>query len=239
MAVKKSIPLPKEQLKVLLLRHTPDPLATVALAARLCYSDATVEALARLKNAEKHAALVNNVVARGHESVLEHVSFTFGVSGFSRAASHQLVRHRLASYSQQSQRYVRFNKLLGVLPPSIAENPQATQVFSQAWQAVQEAYSQMVQLGIPAEDARYILPNACSTQLLITMNVRELRHFFLMRLCNRAQWEIRALATEMLRLSREVEPRLFVDCGPPCLTGTCKEGASSCGKPWQRGKPNQ
>lgn len=220
---------------MILLRFTPEPLATVALAARLCYLKTNIAELAAGKDLFQYNDLVRNVVERGHESVLEHVSFTFGVAGLSRAASHQLVRHRLASYSQQSQRYVRYDEIAPVIPPSITQSPEALAAFTAAMDANKSAYAKLIELGVPPEDARYVLPNATPTQIMITMNVRELRHFFKMRLCTRAQWEIRDLARKMLELCRGVESLLFKDVGPNCLLDSCREGKQSCGKPWSRG----
>ncbi|MHB8765956.1 MAG: FAD-dependent thymidylate synthase, partial [Deferrisomatales bacterium] len=171
------------------------------------------------------------LVSMGHLSALEHAQFTFGVEGISRACSHQLVRHRLASYSQQSQRYVRAREVAAVVPPEVAARPEWAGRFQEKLGELWELYGQLVDAGIPAEDARYLLPNACETKLVVSMNARELRHFFALRLCRRAQWEIRALALELLRRVTPLAPRLFRDAGPGCLRGACPEGAYSCGEP--------
>jgi thymidylate synthase (FAD) len=174
----------------------------------------------------------------GHESVTEHASFTFGVEGISRAASHQLVRHRIASYSQQSQRYVA--TAFGYVTPAALlhegwrANRRGTSGLAKAYRDHMEAssrlYERLLAEGIPAEDARFVLPNATETRLLVTMNARELNHFFALRTCRRAQWEIREVAVEMLRLAREKAPLLFARSGPGCVRGKCPEGKFSCGK---------
>jgi thymidylate synthase (FAD) len=167
----------------------------------------------------------------GHQSVLEHASFTFGIEGISRVTSHQLVRHRVASFSQQSQRYVSHKeRFAAVIPPTIEENPEAVSLFEAQLAAMHKAYAVMVEAGIPAEDARYILPNATETKIMVTMNARELLHFFHLRCCERAQWEIRAMAVEMLKLMKIAAPIIFRDAGPGCLAGPCPEGQFCCGK---------
>ncbi|WP_025322705.1 FAD-dependent thymidylate synthase [Deferrisoma camini] len=215
---------------VRLLSHTPDPERTVALAARLCYSARGVEGLARDLGPDEVGSLLDKLVSMGHFSALEHASFTFGVEGVSRACSHQLVRHRLASYSQQSQRYVRLDEPRVVVPPTVADDPEREARFRQAVEGVWALYRELVEAGVPAEDARYLLPNACETKLVVTMNARELRHVFALRLCRRAQWEIRDLVREMLRAVVPVAPRLFRGAGPGCLRGPCPEGEYSCGQ---------
>ncbi len=215
---------------VRLLSHTPDPERTVALAARLCYSARGVEGLARDLGPDEVGSLLDKLVSMGHFSALEHASFTFGVEGVSRACSHQLVRHRLASYSQQSQRYVRLDEPRVVVPPTVADDPERAARFRQAVEGVWALYRELVEAGVPAEDARYLLPNACETKLVVTMNARELRHVFALRLCRRAQWEIRDLVREMLRAVVPVAPRLFRGAGPGCLRGPCPEGEYSCGR---------
>ena len=215
-----------------LLQYTPDPERTVALAARLCYSPSSIGALQERLAAADVAAFLDKIMSLGHLSVLEHVSFTFGVEGISRACSHQLVRHRLASYSQQSQRYVTFSgdEFPQVVPQSIARHPELETVFQEAMQACAAAYRQLVDAGVPAEDARFVLPNAAETKIVVTMNARELRHFFELRCCERAQWEIRALAIQMLRLVKPLAPPLFADAGPGCVAGACPEGEMTCGQ---------
>ena len=188
---------------------------------------------------EEVARLVGILVSSGHHSTLEHASFTFGVDGISRACSHQLVRHRLASYSQQSQRYVRFSDGEGfIVPPKIAEDSEALAVFNEAMEQAVKAYERLVELGerrglkkeTVQEDARFVLPNAAETRLVVTMNARELRHFFQVRCCRRAQWEINRLAWWMRCLARGAAPLLFAKSGPDCLHGKCHEGKMYCGK---------
>jgi thymidylate synthase (FAD) len=214
---------------VQLLTHTPEPEQVVAAAARLCYSAATVDQLLEKSRADREA-LLRKILSLGHFSVLEHVSFSFGVEGISRACSHQLVRHRLASYSQQSQRYVSHKeRFAAVTPPSIADRPELASRYTALLDEIHGTYQELLAAGIPAEDARFVLPNAAETKIVVTMNARELHHFFNLRCCRRAQWEIRAMAREMLRLVRRAAPLLFATAGPGCLRGSCPEGAMSCG----------
>lgn len=218
-------------MKVALLQHTPDPELTVALAARLCYSPTGIAQLREKLSSSDVESFLDKIMSLGHQSVLEHASFTFGIEGISRATSHQLVRHRLASYSQQSQRYVSHKAgFEAVIPPSIAAQPELYARFEAQLQAIHRVYADLVEAGIPAEDARYILPNAAETKIMVTMNARELIHFFGLRCCERAQWEIRAMAVEMLRLVKPIAPTIFRDAGPGCLTGPCPEGKMTCGK---------
>lgn len=223
-------------LNVVLIRHTLSPEETVALGARLCYSHATIGDLTQRVSTKDQSAFVQKIMGMGHESVLEHASFTFGVEGVSRVLLAQLTRHRLASFSVQSQRYVSYEDGFGyIMPPKIAALGEEAQAeYQRQMQQMHEWYCQWQEkLGTGEgsnEDARFVLPGACETRLMMTMNVRELRHFFSLRMCSRAQWEIRALATEMHRLCMEVAPALFADAGPGCLRGACPEGAKSCGK---------
>lgn len=215
---------------VQLLSHTEEPQQVVTAAARLCYSASGIDDLLA-KSRLDHEGLLNKVLALGHLSVLEHASFTFGIEGISRACSHQLVRHRLASYSQQSQRYVAHReRFAAVTPPSIAARPELAARFEGLLAEIHQAYSAFLDAGVPAEDARFILPNAAETKIIVTMNARELRHFFALRCCRRAQWEIRRMAVEMLRLARRTAPLLFAGAGPGCLAGSCPEGRMSCGE---------
>jgi len=217
--------------RVALMTHTPEPDQVVAAAARLCYSGADIATIQRRLGGDKGAALVAKLLSLGHESPLEHISFTFGIEGVSRALSHQLVRHRIASYSQQSQRYVRREDFEFVTPPTIAEQPEASGEYRAAIEAIRRAYATLLS-HVPAEDARYILPNACTTKLVATLNARSLYNFFALRCCRRAQWEIRALAWSMLRLVRVTAPHVFSQAGPDCLSAQgCGEGEMSCGEP--------
>jgi thymidylate synthase (FAD) len=170
--------------------------------------------------------IIKRVTGYGHVSVIEHASFTFSIEGVSRAMTHQLVRHRIASYTQQSQRYVTYDTLEKyVTPPSIADKVEAKKMFDETLERISETYKKLLKLGIPKEDARFILPNAAKTNIIVTMNTRELRHFFNLRCCVRAQWEIREVATEMLRQAKKVAPVLFENAGPSCVKlGYCPEG---------------
>jgi thymidylate synthase (FAD) len=228
-------------LAVTLLAHTPDPDRAVAAAGRLCYAPVSAAELTETMSDDDVTRLVRGLVSSGHHSALEHASFTFAVDGVSRACTHQLVRHRVASYNQQSQRYVNFSHGDAfVVPPAIAANHEAEEVFVRAMSHAREAYDQLVELGMAEgrsresvqEDARFVLPNAAETKIVVTMNARELRHFFAVRCCNRAQWEIRALAWELRGLVTQVAPALFFKSGPGCLYGTCPEGKMTCGKPY-------
>jgi len=218
--------------KVTLLQHTPDPEKTVALAARLCYSAAAIGDLQEKLSSSDVAAFLEKIMSLGHQSVLEHVSFTFGIEGISRACSHQLVRHRMASYSQQSQRYVTFkgDGFPLVVPDSIAADPKLEAVFARTMAACSEAYRELVQAGVPAEDARFVLPNAAETKIIVTMNARELLHFFELRCCERAQWEIRDMAVEMLKVVKPLAPVIFAGAGPGCVGEGCPEGKMTCGR---------
>jgi thymidylate synthase (FAD) len=213
---------------VILLQCTPEPERLVALAARLCYSPAALSDLKEDVSRKDVRKLVRRVLSMGHASVLEHVVFTYGVEGISRATSHQLVRHRIASYSQQSQRYVsaRFGY---VTPKTIRKGLEGK--FDRHMKNAAGLYEEMVKSGIPAEDARFVLPNATETKILITMNARELHHFFALRLCRRAQWEIREMAGRMLAIAFENAPLLFETGGPGCVKGRCPEGKMTCGDP--------
>lgn len=220
---------------VTLLYHTPEPERAVATAARLCYAPVGGRELMESLTDEKIRKVLTTIMASGHFSTLEHASYTFAVEGVSRALTHQLVRHRLASYNQQSQRYVKFKEEPPIVrPASVDTNPDAAQAFDEAIEACWQAYDKLVQAGVPAEDARYILPNACETKIVVTMNIRELMHFFSNRCCNRAQWEIRELAWKMLELVRPTAPFIFRTAGPGCMRGACPEGKMCCGNPYPR-----
>jgi len=215
---------------VLLLSCTPDPERMVALAARLCYSPAGIHELREDVSRKDARRLVRRVLSMGHASVLEHVTLTYGVEGISRAASHQLVRHRIASYSQQSQRYVAA-EFGYVTPPTVSGAPGLRKEYERHMAACSRLYGKMMQAGIPPEDARFVLPNATETKILITMNARELHHFFALRTCRRAQWEIREMARRMLAVAIRSAPLLFETAGPGCVRGRCPEGKMTCGKP--------
>jgi thymidylate synthase (FAD) len=218
-------------MKVKLINHTPEPERAVAIAARLCYSPVGAEQLQERMPHEQVEKLVRKIVEMEHLSTLEHVNFTFAVEGVSRVLTHQLVRHRIASYSQQSQRYVSEHDFEYILPPSVARNMQAKAMFQDLMEQIRHTYHEMVELGVHKEDARYCLANATETKIVISMNARSLLHFFQLRCCTRAQWEIRTLADAMLAKVREVAPLLFEKAGPTCVTsGYCGEGALTCGR---------
>ena len=229
--------MPEKQQRVALVRHTADPEALTALGARLCYAGGDIDRLLSLIETKDQKAFVEKIMSMGHESVLEHVSFTFLIEGVSRVLLAQLTRHRIASFSVQSQRYVSYASGFGyIVPPAIRNLGE---------EAVEEYHSQMAQmqswyegwqkkLGDAGEksneDARFVLPNACETRILMTMNARELRHFFSLRMCSRAQWEIRQMANSMFEQCCRVAPAMFRDAGPGCLRGACPEGEKSCGR---------
>lgn len=219
-------------MKVQIIAHTPDPEEIVAAAARLCYSPKGATELLENFTQEQVEKFVKKLVSLGHQSPMEHVTFTFAIEGISRACSHQLVRHRVgASYSQKSQRYVKEGEFEYITPPSIAADFYRKNMFDCAMDRMQSLYTHLIHIGVPAEDARFILPNATATSLVVTMNVRSLWHFFELRCCTRAQWEIRALANEMLKQVREIAPLLFAKAGATCdAMGICFEGSMCCGK---------
>lgn len=233
-------------LKVKLIEYTPNPEKVIAAAAKLCYSAVGIDELEKKLDDESARKFLNMLMSYGHESPIEHVSFTFAIEGVSRSLSHQLVRHRIASYSQQSQRYVRLKQFEYIVPPEIEKDEEAKKIFINAMENSQKAYDRLTDIlrekylkdGIEPiaaekkaiEDARYVFPNACETKVIFTMNARTLVNFFNHRCCNRAQWEIRNLADQMLRLVKEVAPILFKYCGPSCVNGACPEGKMTCGK---------
>ncbi|MDR2860636.1 MAG: FAD-dependent thymidylate synthase [Elusimicrobiota bacterium] len=221
-------------MKVKLIKHTPEPERNCAVAARLCYSADGIDDTNSKLDDEKVKELLRRIIKSGHHSVLEHSSFTFGIEGVSRTLLAQLTRHRIASFSVQSQRYVKFKENFEfVIPETIKADKKLLDKYDNFINQCQELYKEFLSANIPAEDARYILPNAAATKIILTMNARELRHFFSLRCCNRAQWEIRQLACEMLDLSKKAAPILFENAGADCLSGYCKE-EKPCGKPWKR-----
>lgn len=200
---------------VTILSYTADPDRLCGKAAAICtgYTGDPVQAL-------------RGALKSGHESVAEHASFTFCVEGVSRVLLAQLTRHRLASYSVQSQRYCGAD--MEVIVPDSMVRPDLVDDIVEAKKVVKRLYQKAVKLGVPEEDARYFTFQGGVTRKIVTMNARELRHFFSLRCCSRAQWEIRELAKEMLRQCREVAPVLFADAGPGCMRGHCPEGNKSC-----------
>lgn len=240
--------------KVTLLAYTPEPERMVASAAKLCYSPSTIETIRDGLTEEKTSSFVHMLAEIGHESPIEHASFTFGIEGVSRSFLAQITRHRIASYSVQSQRYVAENSFEFVVPPEIEAIPEAKEEFLAAMREDQLHYERLTAIlqkkhretllregktekeadraaqKMAIEDARFVLPNACDTKMICTFNARSLLNFFSHRCCNRAQWEIRDVACQMLALVREAAPHIFEKVGPPCLRGACPEGKMSCGK---------
>ena len=240
--------------KVTLLNYTRDPERTVACAAKLCYSPATIENIKDGLTDEKVSSFVEMLAEIGHESPIEHASFTFGIEGVSRALLAQITRHRMASFSVKSQRYVKEGAFEFVTPPEVAADPVALHAYKESMRLAQESYDKIAEILTEKhkatfmaegkdektaarlaskkaiEDARFVLPNACETKMVVTMNARSLHNFFRHRCCNRAQWEIQEVANQMLKLVKEVAPELFKKAGPPCLNGPCPEGKMSCGK---------
>jgi len=223
-------------LKVELLKHTQEPEDIIAMGAKLCYSGAEIEDLKGIPP-EKRAPYIQGLVDMGHLSPIEHASFTFGVEGVSRVLLAQVTRHRVASFSVQSQRYVskKSENTFGyVTPPAIkALGPEFVEKYKCEMDTMQCWYNEWSELlggkgESTNEDARFVLPNACETKMILTMNARELMHFFRLRCCNRAQWEIRAMSWEMLRLCLQVAPALFGTSGPACISGPCSEGKMTC-----------
>lgn len=234
-------------MKVTLLNNTPHPEATIAAAAKLCYSNKSIHDLTLGVSDDDAAEFIDRLMSLGHESPIEHVTFTFGIEGISRACSLQLVRHRIASYSQKSQRYVNETQFDYVTPHSIENIDSVRDRYEHLMTYIQAEYNsirnELINYHIDNdgmdrkaaeklanEDARFVLPNACCTSIIVTMNVRSLFNFFKHRCCNRAQWEIREMADEMYKLCYAVAPNIFKYAGPGCVTGRCTEGKMSCGK---------
>ena len=239
---------------VRLIAHTPEPEKVVAAAAKLCYSDAHITDLLDGLDEEKTARFLTMLSDLGHASPIEHASFTFGIEGVSRTFLAQVTRHRIGSFSVQSQRYVRLEDFRYVIPPEIEAIPEAKAQFIASMNDDAKKYLELVHTLEDAhtakfvaqgmdekaarakaskqanEDARFVLPNACETKMVMTMNCRSLQNFFNLRCCNRAQWEIRGVADEMLKLVLPLAPHIFAAAGPRCLTGPCPEGRMCCGK---------
>ena len=240
--------------KVTLLTYTTEPERTVASAAKLCYSASDIATIKDGLTDEKTASFVEMLAEIGHESPIEHAYFTFGIEGVSRSLLAQITRHRIASFSVQSQRYVKEKDLAYVTPPEIAKDPETLKLYQESMAQAEEAYHKLADKlseGYVAEylaagmnektarrnaekkaieDARFVLPNACETKMVMTINARSLINFFHHRCCNRAQWEIRDVADQMLALASKVAPNIFKTAGPPCLVGGCPEGKMTCGK---------
>ena len=240
--------------RVILLAHTPEPERTVASAAKLCYSPSSIETVREGLTPEKTASFVEMLAQIGHESPIEHAVFTFGIEGVSRSLLAQIPRHRIASFSVQSQRYVRLDDFRYVVPPEIEAIPEAKAAFLASMEEDAKRYldlahkleeghtARLMAEGMPEkqarakaskqanEDARFVLPNACETKMVVTMNARSLQNFFHLRCCSRAQWEIRELAEKMFELVYPVAPHIFAKSGPACVSGPCPEGKMCCGK---------
>lgn len=253
-------------MKVKLIASTPEPEKVIASAAKLCYSKVGIDEINQKLDEDSINKFLKMLMSLGHQSPIEHVSFTFAIEGVSRVLTHQLVRHRIASYSQQSQRYVKLDQFEYIVPPAIEANEEAKAIYVETMKRDQENYNRITDLLLleycekylkeigentedakdyvkekhkrnymafekrAIEDARYLFPNSCETKIVVTMNARSLVNFFEHRACNRAQWEIRHLAVEMLKIVRKEAPILFNNIGPKCLKGPCPEGKMTCGK---------
>ena len=241
-------------MNVKLIAHTVMPEKVVASAAKLCYSNTGAMDLLDDLTDEKAESFVEMLSTIGHESPIEHASFTFAIEGVSRSLLAQITRHRLASFSVQSQRYVKLTNFEYITPPEIQKDAEALKLYEETMQTCVEAYRKLAEIleakhyedflkqGFTEkqahqkaekkaiEDARFVLPNASETKMVVTMNARELLHFFRLRCCNRAQWEIRNLAKAMLKEVYPVSPALFAKAGAACCSGSCPEGKMSCGK---------
>lgn len=241
-------------MKVKLLTHTPEPEKMIATAAKLCYASSDIDSLMDGLTPESIERFLNMLSELGHESPIEHITFTFGIEGVSRSLLAQITRHRIASFSVQSQRYVEENHFSFVTPPEIAQIPEALKKYNEQMKSAIDSYNELADIlkkkhydeflaqGLDEkaaaqkaqkkaiEDARFVLPNACDTKMIVTMNARSLLNFFKLRCCNRAQWEIRSVANEMLRLCYSVAPTIFRFAGPQCVRGRCAEGKMTCGK---------
>lgn len=220
------------KMEVELLAHTPDPDMVCAAAAFTSWKKKTTAELFGDLSKKEALDFLKKVMGFGHMSVTEHATFTFSISGVSRALTHQLVRHRIASYTQQSQRYVKFEpgEVDYVTPPEVEKSEEANAIFTESMATAASAYQKLLGKGVPPEDARFVLPNAATSNIVVTMNARELMHFIRLRTCERTQWELREVATEMLRKLKKVAPTLFHDGGPGCVVGPCPEGELTCGK---------
>ncbi len=234
-----------QKLRVRLLTHTPDPQKIVASAAKLCYARSDIDSVMDGLTPEKTESFIDMLASIGHESPMEHMSFTFGIENVSRALLAQITRHRMASFSVQSQRYVKENNFEFVVPPEIEKDEKSHQKYLDTMSMIASSYNELadtlkaryIDEGMDTraaekkaiEDARFVLPNACTTKMIVTMNARSLLNFFKHRCCSRAQWEIRELACQMLSLVKEVAPSIFADAGPACVRGGCSEGNMTCG----------
>ncbi len=215
-------------MNVKLIGFTPNPEKIPAMAAKLTHSKIKPEDLDKTSD-EELTNILQYVMNLGHTSVIEHTSFTFAISDVSRSLTHQLVRHRIASYAQQSQRYVDFKKPNYVIPPTIVKNKKMNKAYNETMTLIWEQYNKLLEIGIPAEDSRFILPNAACTNIMVTMNARSLLNFFELRCCLHAQWEIRELANKILKEVKKVAPIIFKNAGPTCKTkNICHENKKDC-----------
>jgi len=215
-------------MEVRLIGISPNPEKIPAMAALLTHSPSTPKELEDQPE-KKYQVVLDEVLKMGHTSVIEHTSFTFGISGVSRSLTHQLVRHRIASYAQQSQRYVSISEPTYVVPPTIKKNKAMNKAYENTMKKIWEEYNKLLSLDVPAEDARYILPNATCTNIMVTMNARALLNFFELRCCLHAQWEIRTLANKMLNLVKKEAPLIFKNAGASCKTKNyCPEHNTEC-----------
>jgi thymidylate synthase (FAD) len=215
-------------MNVTLIGWTTYPEKLPAMAATLTHSKIKPQDLAK-KSDKDLSAVLKQVMNLGHTSVIEHASFTFAISDVSRSLTHQLVRHRIASYSQQSQRYVNLTDPSYVIPPTIEKDKKMKKAYEDTMQVIWQQYNKLLEMDIPAEDARYVLPNATCTNIMVTMNARSLLNFFELRCCLHAQWEIRLLANKMLAEVKKVAPVIFKNAGPSCKTeGICPEKKKNC-----------
>ena len=241
-------------MKVELISFNNQAERIISAAAKLCYSSVSIDDIMNDLDAEKSRKFVQMLASLGHESPIEHATFTFAIEGVSRACLAQITRHRIASFSVQSQRYVRENNFEYVTPPEIEKNIELKKIYDDVMNYIHDSYLKVSEVlkkshckeflesgesekiaeskaeKMAIEDARFLLPNACVTKMIVTMNARSLKNFFKLRCCNRAQWEIRELACRMLELVKEVAPTLFFDSGPDCLRSGCQEGKMSCAK---------
>ncbi len=213
-------------MKCTLLAFTPNPEQVIATAARLCYSNESIEEIQQKMDIESVSNFIHKLMEMGHLSPLEHASFTFGLEGVSRALLAQITRHRIASFSVRSQRYCKYKETIS---EELWKPDACSTVMAAALINAKKAYDRLLNLGAKKEDARMVLPNAAQTSLIMTMNARELLHFFNLRCCTRAQKEIREAANIMLQQVQEVAPDIFKDAGPTCRKGYCLEGKMSCG----------
>lgn len=225
--------MPKQvKLNVKLIGYTKNAEQIVAAAIRQCYSASGAKELTQKIPAGKRAKLIRQVVSSDHTSTIEHISFTFAIEGVSRVLTHELVRHRIASFSQQSQRYVEAGNFNYIIPPTITSKPEALKIYKKIVAEDQKIYNELLEMGIPREDARFVLPNAAETKIVVTMNARSLFNFLRRRMCNRAQWEIRTLAYKMHAQLMKAAPNIFCFAGPSCKTEKiCWEGKLNCGLP--------